>query len=194
MVTTVGPERTRWQGEDWHHPIDNPFAQEAIAARGYTDWDLAPEPEPEIVPAERPYPVGLTAAQVATRNAAVQDAMGDEPFDAARLDAEQDHEYAERLQQRAEPSEARRRTEAAFAYADAMVAAPEASSRGYVVRDGDWRERIGLPRKRKTMPSSRTPEGRRKAHIRDKAERLGISFAEADRMTQHRQPKRKPAA
>jgi hypothetical protein len=34
-----------------------------------------------------------------------------------------------------------------------------------------------------------TREGRRAAHITAKAERLGISFAEADRVTQRRQPK-----
>lgn len=51
------------------------------------------------------------------------------------------------------------------------------------VRDGNWREQNGLPRKKKKPSPNRSPERRRLERMRAKARQLGISVEEADAMT-----------
>lgn len=55
-----------------------------------------------------------------------------------------------------------------------------------MVAEQDWRQRRGLPHKRKTVPPSKTREGRRAAHIAKRAAELGISHADAERLVPRR--------
>lgn len=56
----------------------------------------------------------------------------------------------------------------------------------YPAGERRWRREHDLPQVRRHLPRSWTTAGRRERHIRDKAERLGISFDEAERMTPKR--------
>jgi hypothetical protein len=74
-----------------------------------------------------------------------------------------------------------------------LKAGPGESDGAYVLHEGNWRERHGLSRKRKSVPPSRTPEARRARHIAARASRLGISIADAERVTRRRlSARRKP--
>lgn len=174
MPTTIAPVRSRWADADWDHPLHNPWTAEAIRQRGGDDYglgiiELPPEPDEDpyshTEEVERAVRNADSPQRIAARNLAMLDAMGDQEF---------------------EPEPAQ---DEPAAPTPAVVAldATEPASRAYVVREGDWRERKGLPRKRKSVPPSRTPEGRRASHIAKRAAELGISFAEADRVVQRRQ-------
>jgi hypothetical protein len=115
-------------------------------------------PELDAVAAEEPEPYDREAfspRRWAARNAAISDAMGE------RFEAEPAYNAPGDEQSPYMPMDA---TPAPVGPPDP---APESrdSSRAYVVREGNWRERIGLPRKRKSVPPSRTPEARRLRHL-----------------------------
>jgi hypothetical protein len=189
MTTTVGQPEHRAFGEDWRHPTANPWALEAVAARGYTDLDMvesvAPDEEPENVS-----PAGgrRSLRTIAAARAAIADALGidvtelDESLDIDELTDILIHDLTD--------------PQAAFDALDRALdeprragepkATPGESDGAYRVREGNWRVRTGLPRKRKSVPPSRMPEARRARHIAKKADRLGISVDEAARLTKRR--------
>lgn len=196
MPMTRGmPEPSRF-GLHFADDIRRAFVEDAIRARGFVIYagedDVPPEPEPE--PPEPRVRVSRTSEAA---RSVIADAMGVGPDELADLDIEDmtavlDNDLSD-------PEAAMDALDAAL---DGRRRSPEDAKAGpgqsdgaYKVREGNWRERIGLPRKRKTVPPSRTREGRRAAHIRAKAERLGISYADAERLTQRRQAaRRRPAA
>jgi hypothetical protein len=69
---------------------------------------------------------------------------------------------------------------------DRFVAKAGESDGAYRVREGNWREQHGVPRKRKHQPPNRSPERRRLERIRAKARRLGISVEEAEALSKRR--------
>lgn len=195
MPTTTGmPEQSSRYGEDWRHATNNPWAQEAIAARGYSDFDAVAVTDDEGEPAEPSPRAGSNRSKrtVAAVRAAIADAMGigvaDLDDEGISLDGLTDIIHNDLT----DPQAALDALDDALAYPtapDAPQAAKGESEGGYVVREGNWRERHNMPRHRKTTPPSRTTVGRRASHIAAKAERLGISIAEAEAMT----PRRKSA-
>jgi hypothetical protein len=188
MTTTTGqPERTHWSTEDWSHRTRNPWAVEAIRARGRDDYGMGiveesdePEPDPFTHSEELERELGdrsLSPETQAARLEAIRDSLGDPEWTPDVVGTPQPPQPDERAYAAMDAPSGR----------SADPEPPSEGSRAYVVREGDWRERKGLPRKRKSVPPSRTREGRRAAHIRAKAERLGISYADAERETQRRE-------
>jgi hypothetical protein len=195
MTTTVGqPERSQWATDDWSDPVRNPWAQEAIAQRGYDDFDTTAAYSPED--AERDI-LAHRSARLAGDNrakrtpaavlSAIADATGqnvadlDENIGLDDAMAVIDHDLAD-------PQAALAALDRALAYPeqDHSKAAPGESDGTYKAREGNWRERHNMPRRRKSVPPSRTPEARRARTVAAAAERLGISPAEAERLTQRR--------
>jgi hypothetical protein len=192
MPTTTGqPERSRqWGTDDWSHPVANPWSLEAVAQRGYTDWE-EPEDAPEAAGSADSRSDGprRSSRSLDAARAAVADAMGVDESELDDLGLDDLHDII--TYDLAEPHSALDALDRALANPlraeDRVVAAPGDSDRAYVVREGNWRERNGMPRKRTSVPPSRTPEARRERNIREKAKRLGISFDEAEQTTQRRQ-------
>ncbi len=166
MVTNVGPAPSHNFVAEWQ-------LQTAMAGRERMDGlvreynaldeptDYPPEPE------QAPPPTRRTRAKVEQAMAAIRAATGisvelDAPYEAAE-------EPVQAAQAPAGPTP--------------PPVEPEGGSRAYVVREQSWRTRLGLPARRTSIPPSRTPEVRRQRHISQKAERLGISHADAERAT-----------
>jgi hypothetical protein len=202
MTTTVGQPEHRTYGDDWRHPTANPWAQEAVAARGYSDFEPAqPEPDEDGEPVEptRTLPAGgnRSPRTVDLVRSVIADAQG---IDLADLDEDIDVPTAyDIMANDLTEADARAALDALDrALADPRMRearAPRGESDGaYVAREGNWRERHNLPRRRKSVPPSRTPEARRVAHIAKKAARLGISVVEAERVTPRRRPRKTPVA
>lgn len=192
MTTTRGmPEPSHQYGPDWNHPVLNPWAQEAIRTRGYSDFDepeTATDTEPVAVAGDDPAFDTMTRRRVSADaiRGVIADAMG---VDVADLDEDMTFDALTDVitHDLADPQAALDALDRTLAHPEEPKAAPGQSDLAYVVREGNWRERTGLPRRRTSSPPSRTPEARRARHIANKAERLGISVADAERMTRRRQ-------
>lgn len=181
MTTTSGQrERSQWGTSDprsW-------FVQDAIAARGYRVYEGEddPEPEPEVFnasadPDHQPAGGRRSPHSDAAAMTAIADAMG---MDVAELD---DISFSD-----------------AFDFLSNETSDPQAAFDAIAdqqARDGSptWRADAeafaaskGMTNKRSAghVRPSRTPEARRQRHIRTKAERLGVTYAEAERLTPRR--------
>ena len=102
MPETVTERRSN---DLWDHPTLNPWALEAIAARGYDDYGLGiVDPLPDDHPQDLPdhEPSGRSPRSEASARAAIADAMGDEPYDPEAIRWESDPEYVALVQTRAE--------------------------------------------------------------------------------------------
>ncbi len=171
MVTTLGPAygSPMTMQEFFAQPSGYPTRSELADYAPVADYapDGLPEPEPEQAPA----PQRRSREKVEQARAAIRSATG--------LDVDLGERDAPTLYVPREPAQPAHAPE----IQPEPPAEPEGGSRAYVVREGNWRERLGLPRNRTTVPPSRTPEARRQRNISQKAERLGISHADAERMT-----------
>ena len=187
MTETSGqPERSPWSTGD----LRQAFVNDAIAARGYVVFagEDEPEPEPQYFnasddPAYEPPAGGRRSprSQQAAM-AAIADAMGVAVTDLDDMGIDEamtviDHDLAD-------PLAAMDAVERVLADGrrDQPKAGPGESSGAYTVREGNWRERNGMPRRRNPdrVRPSRTPEARRARYIAAKAAKLGVSVAEAE--------------
>jgi hypothetical protein len=186
------PERPQWATSNWRDPVNNPWAQEAIAQRGYDDYTgearIAVEPEPEDAEHDLPRPRHRTMAAV---RAAVADATGVDASELRRLTV--DDLTATITHDLDDPAAVLDAIDAALDDpSDEPKAAPGESDGAYRVREGNWRQRHNMPRKRSKVPPSHTREGRRARHIARKAAEWGVSIADAElRIPRRQSPKRK---
>jgi hypothetical protein len=138
------------------------IAMEAAVARGE---DSESEPDEPFEPVEPPAGGRRSRHSEALALAAIADAMGtsvdeldvevhglDEAIDVIRYDLD-------------DPKTALQALDAALERQRHERAAPGESDLAYRVREGNWREQHNMPRKRKSVPPSRTPEARRLRHL-----------------------------
>jgi hypothetical protein len=204
MTTTSGQPEYHTYGADWRHPTSNPWAQEAIAARGYSDFDPA-QPEPDEA---APEPVELVAGanRSPRRTAAVTLAvLADAGMDVADIDDLSIDGLTDTMREDLTEDEAENalaaldRALAGYRELKAPVAPHGESDGAYKVREGNWRERIGqgrLPRRRTHLPPSQMPDVRRLKRLQKRVDAGEFSsIQEAQSSIQRRQMRpRKPKA
>ncbi len=173
------------------------FVMEALTARGYLHHagDLVEEPaERVLTEADDAEAQPRVRRSETSARAALANAMGDEYDDSAISFSPEPSGYS--LYDAPTGDED---ADVGWETIEEGIGRPEPSSEGrgdrdgqvplYVARQGNWREAHGFPRQRKRVPPSRTPEGRRKSHLKKRAQELGISIEEAGYLIQHRAPK-----
>jgi hypothetical protein len=187
------PEPSPWATSDWNDPWQAPWTLDALRTRGYDTYGVFDEPDTGYPSAseDEPEPVvrRRSAHSLERAMGAIADAMG---VDVADLDDDIDLDTALLIidNDLDDPQSARDALDSALERRRDEKARPGQSDGAYIVKEGNWRQRMTngrLPRIRKHLPPSRTPEARRRRHLQGLVDAGKYrDLATAERMTQRR--------